>query len=162
MPKQLVPIVATVFVLLFIWLSMAPLLSWYEFGGYAEELDDASNKWRSSGIADYGYVYDISSYYAPPLPGPVHIVVRDAAVSSVNLLDGGGKIDISAMPTVPGTIESSYGFITTLLAEYPHEIEVEYDAVLGYPKRIMVDFDDSTDDEVTYLIRSFEVIPEGV
>jgi uncharacterized protein DUF6174 len=141
---------------------MAPLLSWYELGGYAEELDDASNKWRSSGVTDYSFVYEISSYFAPPLPGPVHIIVRDAALSSVNLLDGGGKIDISTIPAVPGTIELSYVFITTLLAEYPHEIEVEYDAVLGYPKRIMVDFDDSTNDEVTYFIRSFEVIQDGV
>ena len=162
MPKHLIPIVATVFVMLFVWLSMTPLLSWYEFGGYAEELDDASNKWRSNGITNYRFVYEISSYFAPPLPGPVNIIVRDSKLSSASLLDGGGKIDISAMPTVPGTIELSYELITTLLAEYPYGIDIEYDAALGYPKKIMVDFDDSTNDEVTYFIKSFEVIQDGV
>ena len=161
MQKHLVPIVATVFVLLFVWLSMAPLLSWYEFGGYAEELDDASNKWRGSGITDYSFVYEISSYFAPPLAGPVHIIVRDSRLFSANLLDGGGKIEISTMPTVPGTIELSYEFITTLLAEYPYDIDIEYDAALGYPKRVMVDFNDSDDDQVTYFIKSFEVIRDG-
>ena len=162
MPKHLIPIIATVFVMLFVWLSMAPLLSWYEFGGYAEELDDASNKWDNNGITDYRFVYEISSYFAPPLPGPVHIIVRDSKFSSASLLDGGGKIDISAMPTVPGTIELSYELITTLLAEYPYRIDIEYDADLGYPKKIMVDFNDSTNDKVTYFIKSFEVIQDGV
>jgi hypothetical protein len=161
MPKHLIPIVATVFVLLFVWLSMAPLLSWYEFGGHADELDEASSKWKNSGITDYSYVYEISSYFAPPLPGSVRIIVRDSKLASVNLVHGGNTVDISAMSTVPGTIDLSFEFITSLLGEYPYAIDVEYDAVLGYPKRVMVDFSKSTEDEVTYFIKSFEVIRDG-
>ncbi len=162
MPKHLIPIVATVFVMLFVWLSMAPLLSWYEFGSHAGELDEASFKWKNSGITDYSYVYEISSYFAPPLPGSVRIIVRDSKLASVNLVDGGNTVDISAMSTVPGTIDLSFEFITSLLGEYPYEIDVEYDAVLGYPKRVMVDFSKSTEDEVTYFIKSFEVIRDGL
>jgi len=162
MPKLLVPIVATVFVMLFVWLSMAPLLSWYEFGSYSEELDEARFKWSNNGVSDYSYVYEISSYYAPPLPGPLRVTVRGGQVSSSSLVDDGEMIDISGMPAVPGTIELAFDFISTLHAEYPYEIDVEYDAVLGYPKRIMVDFSDSTEDEATYIIRSFEGIPDGV
>ena len=162
MPKHLIPIVATVFVLLFVWLSMAPLLSWYEFGGHADELDEASFKWKNSGITDYSYVYEISSYFAPPLPGSVRIIVRDSKLASVNLVDGGDTVDISAMSTVPGTIDLTFEFITTLLGEYPYAIDVEYDAVLGYPKRVMVDFSKSTEDEVTYFIKSFEVVRDGL
>ncbi|RLA30458.1 MAG: hypothetical protein DRR11_13290 [Gammaproteobacteria bacterium] len=161
MPKHLIPIVATVFVMLFVWLSMAPLLSWYEFGHYAEELDEARLKWSDSGVSDYSYVYEISSYYAPPLPGPLRVTVRDGQLSSSSLVEDGKVIDISAMPAVPGTIELAFDFISTLLAEYPYEINVEYDAVLGYPRRIMVDTSESTADEVTYFIRSFEGIPDG-
>lgn len=158
MPKHLIPIVATVFVLLFVWLSMAPLLSWYEFGSYADELDEASLKWKNSGITDYSYVYEISSYFAPPLPGSVRIIVRNSRPASVNLVDSGEAYDISTISTVPGTIDLSFEFITTLLAEYPYAIEVEYDADLGYPKKIIVDYSKSTEDKVTYFIRSFEVI----
>jgi hypothetical protein len=161
MPKHLIPIVATVFVMLFVWLSMAPLLSWYEYGGYADELDEASFKWKNSGITDYSYVYEISSYFAPPLPGSVRIIVRDSKLASVNLVDSGEIINISAMSAVPGTIDLSFEFITTLLAEYPYAIDVEYDAVLGYPKRVMVDFSKSNEDEVTYFIKAFEVIQDG-
>ena len=162
MPKHLIPIVATVFVLLFVWLSMAPLLSWYEFAGHADELDAASFKWKNSGITDYSYVYEISSYFAPPLPGSVRIIVRDSKLASVNLVDGGDTVDISAMSTVPGTIDLSFEFITSLLGEYPYAIDVEYDAVLGYPKRVKVDFSKSTEDEVTYFIKSFEVSRDGL
>jgi hypothetical protein len=162
MPKHLIPIVATVFVLLFVWLSMAPLLSWYELSSYADELDEASFKWKNSGITDYSYVYEISSYFAPPLSGSVRIIVRDSKLASVNLVDGGDTVDISAMSTVPGTIDLTFEFITTLLGEYPYAIDVEYDAVLGYPKRVMVDFSKSTEDEVTYFIKSFEVVRDGL
>ena len=65
------------------------------------------------------------------------------------------------MPAVPGTIELAFDFISTLLAEYPYEIDVEYDAVLGYPTRIMVDFSDSTEDAATYVIGSFTIIQDG-
>ena len=41
MPKHLVPIVATVFVMLFLWLSAVPLLAWYEFSAQHQELQDA-------------------------------------------------------------------------------------------------------------------------
>ena len=162
MPKHLIPIVATVFVLLFVWLSMAPLLSWYELGSYADELDEASIKWKKSGITDYSYVYEISSYFAPPLPGSVRIIVRNSQLASVNLVDGGNTVDISAMSTVPGTIDLSFEFITTLLGQYPYVIDVEYDAVLGYPKKVVVDFSESTEDEVTYFIKSFEVIRDDL
>ena len=161
MPKHLIPIVATVFVMLFVWLSVAPLLSWYEFGSYAEELDDASSRWDSSGVTSYSYVYEISSYYAPPLPGPIHVVVRDSKISSASLVDGGEIVDISGMAAVPGTMELVFEFIATLLAEYPYEIDVEYDAVLGYPTKIMVNLSESTDDNATYFLQSFEVIQDG-
>jgi len=158
MPKHLIPIVATVFVMLFVWLSMAPLLSWYEFGGYAEELDAASFKWSNSGVSDYSYVYEVSSYYAPPVSGPIRIIVRDSEFLNARLVESGESIDISAIPAVPGDIELAFEFIATLLAEYPYAFDVEYDANLGYPQKIMIKFNESTDDEATYFIRDFEVI----
>jgi hypothetical protein len=161
MPKHLIPIVATVFVMLFVWLSMAPLLSWYEFGSYSEELEEARFKWSNSGISNYSYVYEISSYYAPPLRGALRVTVREGQLSRSSLVDDGELIDISGMPAVPGTIDLAFDFISTLLAEYPYEIDVEYDAVLGYPKRIMVDFSDSTEDEATYVIGSFKINQDG-
>lgn len=161
MPKHLIPIVATVFVMLFVWLSMAPLLSWYELGSYAEELDEASFKWSNSSISDYSYVYEVSSYYAPPLPGPIRVTVRDSKFLNASLVDSGENIDISGLPAVPESIEFAYEFIRSLLAEYPDEIDVEYDADFGYPMRIMVKPEESSNDEATYYIRSFEVVQDG-
>lgn len=161
MPRHLIPIVATVFVMFFVWLSMTPLLSWYEYGSYAEELEDASLKWRNSGVSSYRYVYEISSYYAPPIPGPVHVVIHDGKLSSARFVDGSDSVDISAMPAVPGTIEKMFEFVAALLAEYPYAIEVEYDAELAYPRKIVIDYSDATDDNASYLLKSFEVIQDG-
>ncbi len=152
---------ATVFVMLFVWLSMAPLLSWYELGSYAEELDEASIKWGRSGVTSYSYVYEISSYYAPPLPGPVSVVVLDGQLSSASLVDGGEPVEISGMPAVPGTVELLFEFITSLLEKYPYQIDIDYDSDFGYPKKIVVDFSESTDDNATYTLKSFAVIQDG-
>ncbi len=152
---------ATVFVMLFVWLSMAPLLSWYEFGSNAEELEEASIKWSRSGVTSYSYVYEISSYYAPPLPGPVSVVVRDGKLSSTSLVEGGEPVEISGMSAVPGTIELLFDFITSLFEEYPYQIDVDYDSDLGYPRKIVVDFSESTDDNATYTLKSFTVIQDG-
>ena len=161
MPKHLIPIVATVFVMLFVWLSMAPLLSWYEYGSYAEELDEASFKWSNSGVSDYSYVYEVSSYYAPPVSGPIRIVVRDSEFLRASLVETGEDFDISGISAVPGSIESAFEFIASLLAEYPYEFDVEYDADLGYPKRIMIRINESTEDKAAYFIRSFEITRDG-
>ncbi len=140
---------------------MAPLLSWYEFGSYAEELDAATIKWGRSGVTSYSYVYEISSYYAPPLPGPVSVVVRDGKLASASLVVGGQSVEISGMPAVPGTIELLFEFITSLFEEYPYQIDVEYDSDLGYPRKIAVNYSESTDDNATYVLKSFAIIQEG-
>lgn len=158
--RHLVPIIATVFVMLFVWLSMTPLMSWYAVDEPAESLQEAIGKWRSSAVTNYRYVFEISSYYAAPISGPVQITVYHSTVFSAELVESGASIEVDEYPQVPGTIESVHEFVARLLSDPASELSIEYDADLGYPARISVRFDAADDKRATYSIRSFRVLPE--
>ena len=156
MPKQLVPIVAAVFVMLFLWLSTVPLLSWYEFSAHHQALQDAMFQWSRHALGNYSFEVEISANHRPPRLDPIRIHVREAKLHATYRVDDGEAIDISDMGDVPETIEASFELISRLLEERPYEFAVEYDATWAYPKRIQ--FVDSKDgqDWVRYSIRRFE------
>ncbi len=78
MPKHLVPIVAAVFVMLFLWLSTLPLLSWYEFSAQHQALQDATFQWNRHALRNYNFEVEISANRRPPRLDPIRIHVREA------------------------------------------------------------------------------------
>lgn len=156
MPKHLVPIVAAVFVMLFLWLSAVPLLSWYEFSAQHRALQDAMFQWNRHALRNYSFEIEISAIERPPRLDPIRIHVREAKLLAAYRVDDDEVIDIAGLAGVPDTIEASYELISRLLEERPPELVVEYDATWAYPKRIQ--FVDSKEDQnqVKYSIRWFE------
>ena len=154
MPKQLVPIVATVFVVLFLWLSAVPLLSWYEYSSYHEQVAEESFQWHHSDVDSYSFEFEFRDFQSEFVPGPVRIHVRDSIFQAAYLYDSNETIDITGFTDFPQTIEAAFEIVTRLLEEHPYEIDVEYDAVLHYPKRISVSYSRSEHDGALYAIRS--------
>jgi len=153
MPKHLMPIVATVFVMLFLWLSAVPLLSWYELTAYHQELADKSFQWRHSGISNYSFEFEYLDFKTRPVPGPIRIHVRDSQFVAAYRIDTDELVDISGSADVPHTIESAFAIATKLLEKHPYKIGIEYDAALHYPTSISVSYSDSESDGATYTIR---------
>lgn len=161
MPKHLVPIVATVFVTLFLWLSAIPLLSWYEFSAHHQELADASHQWHHKDISDYSFEFGYLNFNNRPIPGPVRIHVRDSTFVAAYRIDNNASVDITGLEDVPETIEAAFALVSRHLAGHPHRIDIEYDAVLHYPARISVSHSDSRHDVATVYIRWFELVYEN-
>ena len=156
MPKHIVPIVAAVFVMLFLWLSTVPLLSWYEFSAHHQALQDATFQWNRQALRSYSFEVEISANRRPPRLDPIRIHVREAKFLAAYRVDDDEVIDIADLARVPKTIEASYELVSRLLDERPYEFAVEYDANWGYPKRIQfVDRKDGQN-QVRYSIRWFE------
>ena len=153
MQKHLVPIVATVFVMLFLWLSAVPLISWYELTAYHQELADRSFQWHHSGISDYSFDFEYLDSKTRPVPGPIRIHVQDSKFINAHRIDTGELVDLSAMTDVPRTIESAFSIAAELLEKHPYKINIEYDAALHYPTMISVSFSDSESAGATYTIR---------
>ena len=156
MPKHLVPIVAAIFVMLFLWLSAVPLLSWYEFSAQHQALQDAMSQWNRYALRNYSFEVEISANRRPPRLDPIRIHVREARFLEAFREDDDEVIDIADLARVPKTIEASYELVSRLLEERLYEFAVEYDATWAYPKRIQfVDRKDGQD-WVRYSIRWFE------
>ncbi len=147
---------AAVFVMLFLWLSTVPLLSWYEFSAHHQALQDAMFQWNRHALGNYSFEVEISANRRPPRLDPIRIDVREARFLAAYRVDDDEVIDIADLVRVPKTIEASYELISGMLDERPYEFAVEYDAIWGYPKRIqLVDRKDGQD-WVRYSIRWFE------
>jgi hypothetical protein len=156
MPKHLVPIVATVFVMLFLWVSAVPLLSWYELTAYHQELEDKSFQWHHGGISDYNFEFEYRDFKARPAPGPIRIHVGDSKFVNASRIDTGELVDISGLAHVPDTIESAFAIATELLEQHPYRIDIEYDADLHYPTLIAVSYSEQESDGATYIIRQLQ------
>lgn len=153
MPRHLLPIVATVFVMLFLWLSAVPLISWYELTAYHQELADRSFQWHHSGISNYSFDFEYLDFETRAVPGPIRIHVRDSKFVSAHRIDTGELVDLSGMADVPRTIESAFAIAAELLEKHPYMIDIEYDTALHYPTLISVRFSDSESAGATYTIR---------
>lgn len=156
MQKHLVPIVAAVFVMLFLWLSTVPLLSWYEFSAHHQALQDAMFQWNRQALGNYSFEIEISAINQPPRLDPIRIHVREAKLHAAYRVDDGEAINRSDMTDAPETIEASFELVSRLLEERPYEFGVEYDATRAYPKRIKFVKSKDGQDWVIYSIRRFE------
>ena len=152
------PIIATIFVTLFLWLSAIPLLSWYEFSAQHQELADAAFQWHQKRVSDYSFEYDYAGPEARRLPVPIRIHVRDSKFMAAYRIDDNEEVDMAAFPDVPETIDSVFEIARGLLAGHPYEIAIGYDVVLHYPTRISVSYSDSGRDNATYYVRSLQKI----
>lgn len=155
-PKHFVPIVATLFVMLILWLSSVPLLSWYEFSAHHQELEDAAFKWHQQRKSDYSFELDIAGSVTMSFRLPIRIQVRDSNFFSAYQIDNDEEIDISGMTDVPDSIDSAFELAAGLLERRPYTVDIKYDALLHYPRRISVALSDSGDDSVTYYLSSLQ------
>lgn len=156
MPKHIVPIVAAVFVMLFLWISTVPLLSWYEFSAHHQALQDATFQWNRHVLRNYSFEIEISANRRPPRLDPIRIHVREAKFLAAYRVDDDEVVDIADLARVPKTIEATYKLVSRLLDERPYELAVEYDANWGYPKRIQFADRKNGQNQVRYSIRWFE------
>lgn len=156
--KHLMPIVATIFVTLLLWLSAVPLLSWYEFSSQHQELADAAFQWHQKRVSDYSFEYEYAGPDARRLPTPIRIHVSDSKFLAAYRIDNDEEVELTAFSEVPETIESVFEIATGLLEGHPYKIAIDYDAVLHYPARISVSFSDSGHDKATHYVRSLQKI----
>jgi len=159
MQKHLVPIIATVFVVLFLWLSAVPLLSWYEFSAHHQQLQDAIFQWNRHALRNYSFELEISANNSPPRLDPIRIHVGDAKFLAAYHVDDEQIVAIADSAAVPDTIDACFDLISTLLEKRPYEFSVEYDATWSYPRRIDVADSKEGRNRVTYSIRRFEPDP---
>jgi len=148
------PIVATVFVMLFLWISAVPILSWYEQSAAHQQLDDASFRWHQQHIGSYSFEFDTLREVDPGLRLPLRIHVRDGEFAAAYEVESGRAVDILHLDAVPSSIDDAFAIVIALLERRPYSLDVRYDPTHAFPARIEVRQREDGDTETWYL-RSF-------
>ena len=125
-------------------------------GGF--ELNHA--KWLDKGPASYAYEFRRSCFCLPAAVEPVRITVANGQVQGVVSVTTGDPIaptDVDRFFRI--TIDSLFGRLAAAIREGADDIDVTYDAVLGYPRQIYIDYDFGFADDELGLSASVVVSP---
>ena len=113
------------------------------------ELKENRKLWRSQRFKTYQFTYQQQCFCVPPANTPLKVSVKNGKITQViNLNTNQSITDLD----FPNNIDQLFEIIETAIKENADEILVNYDATLGYPTRIAIDYQTMlADDEVTYL-----------
>ena len=159
MPKSVVTIVAALTVMMILWLSAVPLMSWYELSGHHEALDDAAFRWHHESVDTYSFEFDAAGPGAVRLPAPIRIAVRNGTFDSATRADNGRPYQAGDAADVPDSIDALFELASDVLERRPQVVEIDYHPERHFPTRIFAEFGDAGADRVTYFARSFRSGP---
>ena len=124
-----------------------------------DQLAFAEAKWSTNKPKTYEFTLKIICFCAPAPPGSEPIVFRinNGTGSRVGSFRTRSPQDLEKYSTV----EKQFAFIRAALREQPYRVEIEYDPVLGYPRRVYIDPTQITvDDEHGFAIEAFSVLSQ--
>jgi hypothetical protein len=107
------------------------------------ELDGARARWQSAALARYEYGYHKYCECHRESPPETVVTVRDGAVAGVRHRPAGSTIEVPAADKnfeYYWTMEGLFGLIASAL-ERGVQVRAAYDAALGYPREIYIDYD---------------------
>jgi hypothetical protein len=118
------------------------------------DLDRARATWQSAAIRDYTYVVQRGCFCAPDALGPVRVTVEDGVVTEAVYLDSGRPV--GAFGNLFPAVEGLFDLIRDAVADKAYRVDVAYDAELGFPTVIDIDYiENAVDDELMVWARDF-------
>jgi hypothetical protein len=132
-----------------------------------DQLALAEAKWSTNKPKTYEFTLKIICFCPPAPPGSEPSVPPGPIVFRIN--NGTGSPVGSYRYRTPSpqllekysTVEKQFAFIRAALREQPYRAEIEYDPVLGYPRRAYIDPSQITvDEEYGFTIEAFSVLSQ--
>lgn len=128
------------------WLLVAcsPLVS---FALTQDELDANRSLWISADADDYNYFLQLECFCDPAATRPGVVEVRSGAITNVTDAETGQQLD----PKFYRTVDGLFDVLQDALDASAIDIQAEFDATLGVPFDISIDFSEVfADDELAY------------
>jgi hypothetical protein len=115
--------------------------------------------WHESGIVNYRMTVDVQKTgHAMPM-GKFIIEVRNREAVSIKLASDPTRDATAERFSLYDTIDDIFERIETAAVQRPDKMDVEYDAKLGYPKKLNLDPNTSAmDDELFFQVLEFEAL----
>jgi Family of unknown function (DUF6174) len=115
------------------------------------ELSAARERWADSKPTEYQYEYS-RACFCPTLTN-VRVTVRNDVVISARVIGTGEELPLAERAQIP-TIDGLLDIIGAAIDQRAFDLRVQYDARMGYPKSIILDYREMiADDEVYYEVK---------
>lgn len=128
------------------------------------QLARAEAKWSANKPKAYEFALEILCFCAPLPPGsePIVFRVRDGSGS---LRTGSRAASLRTRNPEDlekySTVKNQFMFIRQALKGQPFRAEIEYDPILGYPRRVYIDPQESVvDEEYGFAVKAFKAAPQ--
>ena len=123
--------------------------------GVNGELESARARWAANQPSAYEVTVRTLCFCIENRP--VIVAVRAGAIESRRYADTGLAIDPRFASLFPA-VEGLFAVVDDAVARHAAQLDVQYDAVRGFPVRISIDYiKNAVDDEIVYLVSDFTV-----
>ncbi len=127
------------------------------FEDQQRDLDLNHETWQSRAVNQYGYRLQITCFCSMDIVQPVFVEVDNNAITGVQLVETGEELAQSQFKFFY-TIEGLFGAVQNAIDEGADSLGAMYDAQLGYPTRIIIDFSRGlADDELVLEASDLEI-----
>ena len=122
-----------------------------------EELAEARNRWAEARVDSYQFKFQRICFCAPDFVRSVRIEVLAGTVTSAVYVDTGEPIS-GPLSSVP-MIEDLFDEIQDAMDHDAFSLMADYDADIGYPTSVSIDFNEQTiDEEMAFSVSSFQLL----
>ncbi|KAL3938485.1 MAG: hypothetical protein SGBAC_006619 [Bacillariaceae sp.] len=101
------------------------------FSALREQLNQSKAIWDAQDINSYDCTIHLIGFLPPPYTTPKHAEVRNGSIAALYEADTGEMMDISTF-NLP-TVDQAFTRIERGLADFSANVDVKFDAMLGYP-----------------------------
>ena len=122
------------------------------------ELERQRAKWVQRHVTSYRLTYRRDCFCGSEFTTPTNIEVRAGDIATATYSDRNEPIPTYVRAGLP-TVDELFAIIAEAIDANADLIEVTYDPLLGYPRKIGIDYRfDRADDEVTHSILEFAIV----
>jgi hypothetical protein len=115
-----------------------------------KRLTENRRKWTEKAVKSYQYEFQRICFCPPAYTKQVKLTVRDGVIENVQQADTGEAIDKSKYELYL-SVEGLFDYIQTAIDKKAYSVDVTYDAELGYPTSVNVDYiQRAVDDEIRF------------
>lgn len=108
---------------------------------------DARARWQAHGLKSYSIEQKMICFCPPP-HGFVRLTIKDNKIVEATDLDNGQPLSKEKLDWFQ-TVDALFDWLEATKALNPVRLEVEYDAIYGYPRKISFDYGENiADDEL--------------
>lgn len=121
--------------------------------GQQKDLVTNRELWEAEAISEYSFRLQVLCFCPPEVTDPVILEISQDSIIAVVDAASGEPVE-SARFRNYYTVDGLFGVIENAIDREAHELVVTYDAVLHYPTRIVIDYDEQAVDEELTLMAS--------